>query len=315
VPEELGPEMKGKTLYVWPDSLIAPIIFTQVALSQSGRDIEQYKDFWCEPEATVVQFLGQDNVFFYVIMQGAMWLGHKENPQQLPTKGDLCMTEILSVYHLMVNGEKMSKSKGNFYSGDQLLEMGYSPDQVRYYLATLSLPVKASNFDFAHFAERNKFLAGPMNAAFEKPISACISKFNGQVPEGKLIGKAEAETFKLVQMYLRSMQKGDYPVLLGQIENYARQINSLFTQFKPHDDRAPELERKDALYTCFYVLKNLMIMLAPFVPATMNELRLTLNLPESVFRADELGTPIPAGHPISPKRTYFPAVEGAGQVE
>lgn len=315
VPEEIDPEMKGKTLYVWPDSLIAPIIFTQVALQQKGRDPEQYKDFWCDPEATVVQFLGQDNVFFYVIMQGSMWLGQKQDPQLLPTKGDLCMTEVLSVYHLMVNGEKMSKSKGNFYSGDQLLEMGYSPDQIRYYLATLSLPVKASNFDFAHFAERNKFLAGPMNAAFEKPISACISKYDGQVPDGKLIGKAEAETLKLVQMYLRSMQKGDYAILLGQIENYARQINSLFTQYKPHDDRAPELERKDALFTCFYVLKNLMIFLAPFAPFTMNELRLSLNLPETVFRAEELGTPILAGHAIHPKRSYFPAVEGVGPAE
>ena len=214
-----------------------------------------------------------------------MWLGHKSKPQELPKLGDLQMTEILSVYHLMVNGEKMSKSTGNYYTGDQLLEMGYSADQVRYFLAMLSLPVKASNFDFEQFKERNKFLAGPMNAAFEKPISACNSKYGGKVPEGKLIGKAEAETLKLVQLYLRSMQKGDYSTLLGQIENYARQINSLFTQYKPHDDRAPEQERKDALYTCFYVLKNLMIMLAPFAPQTIHELRLSLNLPESVLTA------------------------------
>lgn len=309
VPPEIDPDMVGKTLYVWPDSLIAPIIFTQVALKQSGRDPELYKEFWCDPDATVVQFLGQDNVFFYVIMQGSMWLGHKNDPQQLPQKGDLQMTEILSCYHLMVNGEKMSKSKGNFYSGDQLLEMGYSADQVRYYLALLSLPVKASNFDFEHFKERNKFLSGPMNAAFEKPISACLSKFDGKIPEGKLIGKAEAETVKLVQMYLRSMQKGDYSTLLGQIENYARQINSLFAQNKPHDDRAPEEGRKDALFTCFYVLKNLMIMLAPFVPGTMEELRKSLNLPENVFRAEELGTGIPAGHKINAKGVYFPTVE------
>lgn len=308
VPPEIDPEMLGKTLYVWPDSLIAPIVFTQVALKKSGRDPELYKDFWCDPEASVVQFLGQDNVFFYVIMQGAMWLGHKNDPQQLPTKGDLQMTEILSCYHLMVNGEKMSKSKGNFYSGDQLLEMGYTNDQVRYFLALLSLPVKASNFDFDHFAERNKFLAGPMNAAFEKPISACHSKFDSKVPEGKLIGKAEAETLKLVQLYLRSMQKGDYSTLLGQIENYARLINSLFAQYKPHDDRQPEEQRKDALYTSFYVLKNLMIMLAPFVPDTVQEIRLSLNLPESVLCASELGTGIPAGHIIHEKRNYFPAV-------
>ncbi len=311
VPAELDADMKGKTLYVWPDSLIAPIVFSQVALKQSGRDPETYKDFWCDPESTVVQFLGQDNVFFYVIMQGSMWLGQQANTQIQPTKGELQMTEILSVFHLMVNGEKMSKSTGNFYSGDQLLEMGFTSEQVRYYLAMLSLPVKSSNFDFEQFKERNKFLAGPLNAALEKPISACNNKFGGVVPEGKLIGKAEAETVKLVQMYLRSMQKGDYSTLLGQIENYARQINSLFTQFKPHDDRGVEADRKDALFTCFYVLKNLMIMLAPFAPATMDEVRKTLNLPEEVMRADELGTGIPAGHKIGEKRTYFPAVAGA----
>lgn len=308
VPPECDPEMVGKTLYVWPDSLIAPIVFTQVALKKAGRDPEDYKKFWCDPESSVVQFIGQDNIFFYVIMQGSMWLGQKQNPLTLPSPGELQMTEVLSVYHLMVNGEKMSKSKGNFYTAEQLLEMGYSQDQIRYYLAYLSLAAKASNFDFAHFAERNKFLAGPMNAAFEKPISACHSKYGGKVPEGTLIGKAEAETLKLVQLYLRSMQKGDYPVLLGQIENYARQINSLFSQFKPHDDRAPERERKDALYTSFYVLKNLMIMLAPFVPHTANELRKTLNLPESVLTASELGTGIAAGHVIQEQRAYFPAV-------
>ena len=104
------------------------------------------------------------------------------------------------------------------------------------------------------------------------------------------------------------MQKGDYATLLGQVENYARQINSLFNQFKPHDDRSPEQDRKDALYSCFYVLKNLMIMLAPFVPHTMNELRESLNLPSSVLRADELGTGLPAGHKIAERRIIFPAV-------
>jgi methionyl-tRNA synthetase len=125
-----------------------------------------------------------------------------------------------------------------------------------------------------------------------------------------LIAKVEQDTVKIVQMYLRSMQKGDYSTLLGQVENYARQINSLFTQYKPHDDRAPEQERKDALYSCFYVLKNLMIMLAPFVPHTMEELRLSLGLPETVWSADELGTGISAGHKINEKRTYFPPVSG-----
>src|SRR5690606_19750946 len=257
---------------------------------------------------------GQDNVYFYVLMQGAMWLGTQADIHRQPVKGEYQLTDVFSVFHLMVDGEKMSKSRGNFYSGDQLTEeMGYHPDQVRYFLATLGIAEKPSNFDFETFKERNKFLAGPMNAAIEKPISAVHSRFDGKVPDGKLLEKAEKETMKIVQLYVKNMEKGDHITLLGQIENYARLINSFFVQYKPHDDRAELEGRKDALYSCFYVLKNLMIMLYPFAPQTMEKVRESLNLPESVFSLDELGVGIPAGHVVGEKTQYFPAVEGASQ--
>jgi methionyl-tRNA synthetase len=308
MPAGLDPELEGKSLYVWPDSLIAPIAFTKVALKERGENPERYTEFWKDPDSRIYQFLGQDNVFFYVLMQGAMWLGTQKDIHRLPVSGEFQMTEIFGCFHLMVDGEKMSKSRNNFYSDDVLLDQrGYSADQIRYFLSLLTLPEKTSNFEFAALDERNKFLAGPMNASFEKPISACHSKFSGRVPEGKLNDKVLLETTRLVKRYLKSMEKGEYSTLLFAVENYARQINSLFTQFKPHDDRAPETERRDALYSCFYVLKNIMIMLYPFVPSTMEKLRESLNLPKDVFRIDELGTGIPAGHAIGEKQQYFPA--------
>jgi methionyl-tRNA synthetase len=149
-----------------------------------------------------------------------------------------------------------------------------------------------------------------MNAAIEKPISACNSKFDGVVPEGKLLEKIEKETMKIVQLYVKNMEKSDHITLLGQIENYARLINSLFVQYKPHDDRAELEGRKDGLYSCFYVLKNLMIMLYPFAPQTMERVRESLKLPETVWSVDELGTGIAAGHRVGEKGVYFPGVEG-----
>lgn len=312
LPKDLDPEMDGKTLYVWPDSLIAPISFSKVALKNQGRDINEYEKFWKDPESRIFQFLGQDNVYFYVLMQGAMWLGTQDKIDHLPGKGELQMTDVFGCFHLMVDGEKMSKTRGNFFTGDQLLvEKGYHPDQVRYFLALLSLPEKSSNFDFNTFNERNKFLAGPLNAALEKPISAVHSKFGGIVPKGKLLEKAEKETMQIVQRYLKSMEKAEYSTLLFALENYARLINSFFVQYKPHDDRAPEESRADALYSCFYVLKNLMIMLFPFAPITMDKVRQSLNLPETIFSVDELGLPIPEGHVIGQKQQFFPAVEGS----
>ncbi|MGZ3708363.1 MAG: class I tRNA ligase family protein, partial [Bdellovibrionota bacterium] len=309
MPVDLDPEMAGKTLYVWPDSLIAPISFSQVALKEQGKDPSRFAEFWKDPDSRVYQFLGQDNVFFYVLMQGAMWIGTQSDLTRLPKAGEFQLTDIFGCFHLMVDGDKMSKSKGNFYTADQLLdEKGYSPDQVRYFLALLSLPEKSSNFDFATLDERNRFLAGPMNAALEKPISAVHSRFGGKVPAGVLNEKVVTETGRMIQRYLKSMEKAEYSTLLYAIENYARLINSMFTQFKPHDDRFPEEERRNALYSCFYVLKTMMIMLYPFVPSTMEKLRQSLQLPADVFRVDELGTPIPAGHGVGEKQQFFPAV-------
>ena len=147
-------------------------------------------EFWKDPEARIFQFLGQDNVYFYVLMQGALWLGTQDDPQRQPQSGDYQFTDIFGSSLLMVAGDKMSKSLGNSVTGDELLdEKGYSPDQIRYYLALMSLPEKPANFDFDALDERNRFLAGPINSAFERPISACHSKFDGKVPEGVLSGE------------------------------------------------------------------------------------------------------------------------------
>jgi methionyl-tRNA synthetase len=307
---EIDPDLAGKTLYVWPESLIAPMAFTRLCLARRGESEDRYRDYWCDPEARVVQFLGQDNVFFYVLMQGALWLGSQADPVRMPLPGEYQMTDVFSNFHLMVGGEKMSKSKGNFYTCDQLVdEMGFAVDQVRYYTALLGLAKGRSDFDFETLKERNKFLAGPMNAAFERPISACHSKFGGRVPEGRLLEKVEEKTNRVVARYVKAMERADYPNLLYEIENYARTINSLFTQYKPHDDRHPEEGRRDALYSSFYVLKSLMIMLYPFVPETMNRLRESLRLGDDVWSIDQLGTPVPAGHEVGPKGEYFPAAE------
>jgi methionyl-tRNA synthetase len=310
VPTDLDPEMEGKTLYVWPDSLYAPVSFTKRALELKGLPEDEYKKYWLDPKSGVYQFLGQDNNFFYVVMQGALWLGSQKETNRLPVEGELQLTDIFSCFHLQIEGKKMSKSTGNFFTGDELItDKGFTADQLRYFFALLSITEKPSNFEFETLEKRNEFLAGPLNAAFEKPLSAAQKHYDSKIPEGELIGKTEKETKKIIQIFINNMKKGDYSKLLFAIENYARVINGLFTQYKPHDDRFPEKERADALYSSFFILKNLVIMLSPFVPETMEKLRESLNLPESIYSIDELAKPIEPGHKVGEKQQFFPAAD------
>ena len=70
----------------------------------------------------------------------------------------------LHAKHLLVNGEKMSKSKGNFFTLRDLVEKGYDPMAIRY--ALLSVHYRHSlNFTFdglkeGRFGPSNSPLAG-----------------------------------------------------------------------------------------------------------------------------------------------------------
>jgi len=74
---------------------------------------------------------------------------HHENEiaQSRGASGKAPVRHWLHVEHLMVNGEKMSKSLGNFYTLRDLLEKGADPMAIRYLL--LSVPYRKSlNFTF-----------------------------------------------------------------------------------------------------------------------------------------------------------------------
>ena len=63
-----APSLEGEkdlTVWVWPESLWAPISFTKAYFKRKGESEDRWKDFWCDPEAGVFQFIGQDNIYFY----------------------------------------------------------------------------------------------------------------------------------------------------------------------------------------------------------------------------------------------------------
>jgi methionyl-tRNA synthetase len=117
MPVDLDPDMAGKTFYVWPDSLIAPLSFSKVALKNLNAPDSEFDKFWKDPNARIYQFLGQDNVYFYVLMQGAMWIGSQADTTRLPVANEYQLTDVYASYHLWVSGQKMSKSTGNFHTG------------------------------------------------------------------------------------------------------------------------------------------------------------------------------------------------------
>jgi len=68
-------DVRGLTVWCWPESLWAPISFTIAANDSRGLPRGSWRDFWCSDDAQVYQFIGQDNLYFYGVAQPALWQG------------------------------------------------------------------------------------------------------------------------------------------------------------------------------------------------------------------------------------------------
>ena len=107
--------------------------------------------------------------------------------------------------HLKVNGEKMSKSLGNFYTLRDLVEKGYTGREIRYVLVS-SHYRSSLNFSFDALADARKALARidacvDRCTAGEAPewANAHLKAFAGAVADDLNMPKALAALFDLVR--------------------------------------------------------------------------------------------------------------------
>ena len=87
---------------MWPESLWAPISFTRTYLKNKGFDENEWKKYWCDKDAEVYQFMGEDNLYFYGLAQQAMWLYMQGlNPNLNPENGCLRTTKLVPIKTLL----------------------------------------------------------------------------------------------------------------------------------------------------------------------------------------------------------------------
>ena len=117
----------------------------------------------------------------------------------------------LHAEHLIVDGEKMAKSKGNFFTLRDLLEKGHSPLAIRYLL--ISVPYKKKlNFTFAA-------LDGAYQAVDR--LANFVARLNGLVESG---AEGAADILPQIKAFKEGFRAG-----LDDDLNTAEAIGALFT--------------------------------------------------------------------------------------
>ena len=142
-----APELEGTkdlTVWCWPESLWAPISFTQTALGEDekagGERYSSYdwRDWWCSDDARVYQFIGQDNIYFYCVAQPAMWEA---------LDWGLFQDTPIANYHILFMNKKASSSGAIKPPMAAELLDAYTPEQLRAHWLSLGLDQKAVSFN------------------------------------------------------------------------------------------------------------------------------------------------------------------------
>lgn len=130
----------GLTVWVWPESLWAPISFTQTVLAtaEEGRySSTDWRDWWCADDARVYQFIGQDNIYFYCVAQPALWEA---------LDWGLFQDTPVANHHILFMNKKASSSGALKPPMAVELLGSYTAEQLRAHWLSLGLDQKAVSF-------------------------------------------------------------------------------------------------------------------------------------------------------------------------
>lgn len=134
--------------------------------------------------------------------------------------------------HLKVEGETMSKSKGNYYTFRDIAAKGFSPAAIRYFL--LSVPYnKQLNFTFDALAGAEKTVAS-------------LRDFRARLSEARTEPGSNDELHQAAQKALTEFEAGmdddlNTSVALAVVHNLSREVNTALARKKVKADNQREL--------------------------------------------------------------------------
>lgn len=322
-----APVLEGEdplTVWVWPESLWAPISFTQTYLEQTGADRDDWKKYWCSKDSTVYQFIGQDNIYFYGIAEPAMWIAQQENAEKTasPDNGELQMPVIVANHHILFLDKKASSSGAvKPPMADDLLNH-YTPEQLRMHWLGLGLGQRSVSFmpkpynpdakpdDTDPVVKDGLLLSNVYNRMIRTAFYTTQKEFDGILPDKLPEEKFVADAKKAMLEYERHMSKFAFHQCTYVLDSYIR--NGSKYMAKAISAENPDKEQlAQALANLFYMIRITAVLLHPMAPFGTEKLREYLQVDERIWSWDTLLEPLTFfvgnGHKLKflPPRTDF----------
>ena len=301
------PGYETKRIYVWFEAVMGYLTATKEWYRRSGRS-DGWKDFWYDPKARHLYFVGKDNIVFHTLFWPAILMGYDE---KLALPYDVAATQYLNF-----SGERMSTGRGSGIWLPELLER-FDPDQIRYYGIATMPETKDTDFEWADFERRNNNELLAIYGNFvHRALTFADKNFGHEVPPATFLDATDKAMVRAIEQQAGKVAQNLEYVHVKDAMKEAIQLARLGNQYV--DQKAPwNLLKSDraacatAIHVALRVSRALAIIMAPFLPRSSSRLWHALGYDSDVHgeRWDEALDDLPAGQKLRVGKPLFAKID------
>jgi methionyl-tRNA synthetase len=258
--DDIGP---GKSIYVWWEALMGYLSAPQEWAELQGTP-DAWKDWWENPDAESIYFVGKDNIPFHAIYWPAMILGH----------GGLNMpTNVPANQYVTFGGAKASKSRGVGRPLGWYLDR-FEPDALRYAIAQTLPESNDSDLSDQEIVRRvNEELVATWGNLVNRVVAMTNRYFDGVVPMPGDLNDADTVALAFRQTALDEVNENLAAVRLragiGKAMQMAGDANAYLNDLAPWTTAKTDMERTGTtLWVAHQLIAAIAVALAPYLPVT-----------------------------------------------
>lgn len=291
-------------VYVWFDALT-----NYITAAGYQREPEKFARYW----PANVHLVGKEIVRFHTII----W------PIILMALGVELPKQVYGHGWLVVEGDKMSKSKGNVVDPMLLIEE-FGADAIRYFLLREINLGQDGNFSREALIKRiNSDLANDLGNLLHRTLNM-MQRYNGGIlgetePPNEKDGNLLEMASSIVPRYRQMMEAMEINAALKEIWQLIGRANKYIDETEPWvlaKDPAKAARLNRVLANLLEVLTLVSVLVWPFIPQTAGKIRSQLGLspetlPRTLASIEQLGMQevICPGHRTGTPEPIFPRIE------
>ena len=298
--------LDGLTIWVWPESLWAPLSFTKTYLEKQGEDNTAWKDWWCSKDSKVYQFIGEDNVYFYGPVEMAMFMGTQgKAPSTNPPEGELQLPDLIVNNHVLFLNKKASSSGAiKAPMAKDLLDY-YTAEQLRAHFLGLGLGIRSVSFqpkplnpmasekDSDPVLKEGNLLTNVFNRAVRSCFYTAQKYYDGRIPVGEIGEEILKESEKTILEYERLMYKCDFHIVMNLMDTFIRNINKYWSKnMREAEENNNGTLRLQTLVDTFHMVRTAAVLMHPIAPQGTEMILDYLNLGEEFWNWDRIFEPL-----------------------